>query len=123
LIDIPPFTTANNITYTNQKWNNFSASLLSEWTFEQNEFPTEFNYTVAIANEDDIDVDLSPPSAYHLMHFQSEITVPAFKQSKLNIRFSVNNIFNANYRNYLNRLRFFADDLGRNFRLQLQLNY
>ncbi|TBN17404.1 TonB-dependent receptor [Hyunsoonleella pacifica] len=123
LIDIPPFTTLNSITYSNKNWHKFNASLNSEWAFEQNEFPYEFNYTVPIANEDDIDVDLSPPPGYHLMHFQSEITLPVFKQSSLNIRFSVDNIFNKSYRNYLNRLRFFADDLGRNFRLQLQLNY
>ncbi len=123
LIDIPPFTTLNGIRYSNSNWNNFTASLQSEWVFEQNEFPLEFNYTVPIANEDDINVDLSPPPGYHLMHFQSEITLPMFKQSSLNIRFSVDNIFNTNYRNYLNRLRFFADDLGRNFRIQLQLNY
>ncbi len=123
LIDIPPFTTINSITYSKSNWNNFTTSLQSEWAFEQNEFPDEFNFTVPIANEDDIDVDLSPPPAYHLMHFQSEITLPMFKQSSLNIRFSVDNIFNTNYRNYLNRLRFFADDLGRNFRLQLQFNY
>ncbi len=123
LIDIPPFTTLNSIRYSNSNWNNFTASLQSEWVFEQNEFPLEFNYTVPIANEDDINVDLSPPPGYHLIHFQSEITLPVFKQSSLNIRFSVDNIFNTNYRNYLNRLRFFADDLGRNFRIQLQLNY
>ncbi len=123
LIDIPPFMTLNSITYTNTKWHNFNASLQSEWTFEQKEFPSEFNYTVAIANQDDILVDLSPPPAYHLMHLQSEIRLPAFKKSSLHIRFSVNNIFNTNYRNYLNRLRFFADDLGRNVKLQLQLNY
>ncbi|GAB1858271.1 TonB-dependent receptor [Flavobacteriaceae bacterium MHTCC 0001] len=123
LIDIPPFTTLNGITYSNANWRNFTASLNSEWVFEQNEFPHEFNYTVPIANEDDINVDLSPPPAYHLMHFQSEITLPLFKTSSLNIQFSVDNIFNTSYRNYLNRLRFFADDLGRNFRLQLQLNY
>jgi len=123
LIDIPPFTTYNKITYSNPNWYNFNASLRSEWVFEQNEFPNEFNYTVAIANEDDIDVDLSPPPAYNLMHFQSEVTLPIFKQSSLNIRFSVDNILNTNYRNYLNRLRFFADEMGRNFRLQIQFNY
>ena len=123
LIDIPPFMTSNGITYTNANWYNFSASLQSEWFFKQNEFPKEFNYTVAIANEDDIYVDLSPPPAYHLMHFQSEITLSMFKQSSLNIQFSVNNIFNTNYRNYLNRLRFFADDLGRNITLQILLKY
>jgi iron complex outermembrane receptor protein len=123
LIDIPPFTTLNSITYSNSKWYNFNASLQSELVLEQNEYPDEFNFTVPIANEDDIFVDLSPPAGYHLMHFQSEITLPVSKQSNLNIRFSVDNVFNTNYRNYLNRLRFFSDDLGRNFRLQIQLNY
>ncbi|WP_299367159.1 TonB-dependent receptor [Winogradskyella sp.] len=123
LIDIPPFATLNGITYTNTDWYNFNASLQSEWVFEQNEFPDEFNYSVPIADEDDIVVDLGPPPAYHLMHFQSEITLPVFKQSSLDIRLSVDNIFNTNYRNYLNRLRFFADEMGRNIRLQIQLNY
>ncbi len=123
LIDIPAFTTLNGITYSNTNWHNFNATIQSEWALEQNEFPTEFNYTVPIANEDDIYVDLSPPAGYHLMHFKSEITLPIFKQASLNIQFSVDNVFNTNYRNYLNRLRFFADDIGRNFRLQLQLNY
>lgn len=123
LINIPPFINRNGITYNNKKWKNFKATLNSELFLEQNEFPDEFNYTVPIANEEDIFVDLSPPPAYHLMHFQSEITLPAFKNSKLNIRFSIDNIFNISYRNYLNRLRFFADELGRNFKLQLQLNY
>ncbi|BAO77494.1 TonB-dependent receptor [Winogradskyella sp. PG-2] len=123
LLDIPAFTTTNSITYTNAKWKNFSTSLISEWAFEQNEFPTEYNYTIPIADEDDIDVDLSPPPGYHLMHLQSEITLPVFKQSSMNIRLSIDNIFNTNYRNYLNRLRFFADEMGRNVRLQLQLNF
>jgi iron complex outermembrane receptor protein len=36
---------------------------------------------------------------------------------------AVSNLLNTNYRDYLNRQRFFADDLGRNFTLQLKLNY
>ena len=35
----------------------------------------------------------------------------------------VDNILNTAYRDYLNRQRYFADDLGRNFRIQLKLNY
>ncbi len=123
LIDIPAFNTTNNINYTNSKWNNFSASLQSELVLEQNEFPDEFNFTVPIANGEDIFVDLSPPPAYHLVHFQSEVTVPLNKKSDFNIKFSIQNIFNKSYRNYLNRLRFFGDELGRNFKLQLQFNY
>ncbi|MDC3388656.1 TonB-dependent receptor [Flavobacteriaceae bacterium] len=123
LIDIPPFTTINSIKYSNTKWYNFNASIRNEWVLEQNEFPDEYNFNVSIANEEDIYVDLGPPLAYSLFHFQSDILVPINKKSSLNIRVGVDNIFNTSYRNYLNRLRFYADDLGRNFKLQLQLNY
>ena len=112
LIDIPPFTTTNSISYDNPKWNRFNATLTSELVFEQNEFPDEYNYDVNIADRDPIFVDLGPPPAYHLVHFTSEMTLNVNDRSKLNARLSVNNIFNTTYRNYLNRFRFFADDLG-----------
>ena len=124
LIDIPPFNTVNQIRYTNSKWNDFSASLKSEWVFEQNEFP-DFNFEV----EDELTgemvlLDIStPPPAYHLLHFYSEATFDLSEKTSLNVSLAVNNIFDTSYRNYLNRLRFFADDLGRNILLQLQLNY
>ena len=124
LIDMPPFSTVNQITYNNEKWHHFSASLKSEWIFEQNEFP-DFNFEV----EDQLTgemflVDIStPPSAYHLLHFYSQATFNVGKKTNLNVALGVNNLFNTSYRNYLNRLRFFADDLGRNITLQLQFNY
>jgi len=124
LIDIPPFSTINQIRYTNPNWKNFSASLKSEWVFEQNEFP-DFNFEVEDQlTEEMVLIDIStPPSAFHLIHFYSEATFDLSEKTKLNIGLGVNNIFDESYRNYLNRLRFFADDLGRNFTLQLQLNY
>ena len=124
LIDIPPFNTVNQIRYTNSAWNNFSASLKSEWVFEQNEFP-DFNFEV----EDELTgemvlLDIStPPPAFHLLHFYSEATFELSNKTKLNVSLAVNNIFDTSYRNYLNRLRYFADELGRNVLLQLQLNY
>ena len=35
----------------------------------------------------------------------------------------VQNIMNTSYRNYLNRNRFFVNDLGRNIILTLKINY
>jgi iron complex outermembrane receptor protein len=124
LIDIPAFNTINQITYNNEGWHNFLVSLKSEWVFKQNEFP-DFDFEV----EDQltgamIPIRISqPPPAYHLLHFFSEATFPLSEKTSLNVAFAVNNIFNTSYRNYLNRLRFFADDLGRNITLQVQLNY
>jgi len=39
------------------------------------------------------------------------------------VNLNVNNILNTNYRNYLNRQRYYADELGRNFNLQFIFNY
>jgi iron complex outermembrane receptor protein len=65
----------------------------------------------------------SPPPAYHLLHFQSDITIDLSNKTNLNIGLNITNILNVSYREYLNRLRYFADDLGRNLMLQLKLNY
>ncbi|WP_298757488.1 TonB-dependent receptor [uncultured Psychroserpens sp.] len=124
LIDIPAFNTMNEIRYVNPKWNNFSTSLKSEWVFEQTRFP-DYNFETFIATTNEtVLVDIStPPPAYHLLHLYSSVDFDIAKHTKLNVALSINNIFDTNYRSYLNRLRYFADDLGRNVMLQLQLNY
>ncbi len=124
LIDIPSFNTVNQLTYSNKKWHNFKATLISEWVSEQNEYPN-FNYEVLDQlTEELFEVDIStPPPAYHLLHFNSEVTVKTCKKTNLNIALGINNIFNTSYRNYLNGLRYYADDIGRNVTLQLKLNY
>ncbi|MCD2258995.1 TonB-dependent receptor [Psychroserpens luteolus] len=124
LIDIPAFNTINEIRYVNPKWNDFSTSLKSEWVLEQTRFP-DYNFETFIATTNEtVLVDISsPPPAYHLLHFYSSINFNIAKHTKLNVALSINNIFDTNYRSYLNRLRYFADDLGRNVMLQLQLNY
>ena len=124
LIDIPSFNTVNQITYTKKDWYNFSASLKSEWVFEQNEYP-DFNYEVIDQlTEQRFEVDIStPPPAYHLLHFNTEATFNTSQNTRLNIALGINNICNTTYRNYLNGLRFYADEVGRNITLQLKLNY
>ena len=52
-----------------------------------------------------------------------KVDFDVFKQSTLTLGFFVDNILNTAYRDYLNRQRYFTDDLGRNFRIQLKLNY
>jgi iron complex outermembrane receptor protein len=37
--------------------------------------------------------------------------------------FSVFNLLDTKYRDYLNRQRFYADEMGRNFQIQLKINY
>ena len=124
LIDIPVFNTRNTMTYKNEKWHQFSASLTNEWVFEQTQFPDNNFETLIASTGETVLVDIStPPPGYNLFHFYSEMTFNTSKNTTLNMALSVNNVLNTNYRAYLNRLRYFADDLGRNIMLQLQFNY
>ncbi|MEP1488588.1 MAG: TonB-dependent receptor [Algibacter sp.] len=124
LIDMPAFRTVNVLGYANEKWLDFNANLESEWVFRQNDYQ-DFNFETFIATTQQmVLVDIStPPPAYHLLHFRSDITMPLSKTTKLNLGLSVSNLLNTSYREYLNRLRYFADDLGRNFMIQIKLNY
>ena len=124
LIDIPAFNTKNTITYNNQNWNNFSVSLTNEWVFEQTRFPdNNFEITIAETGENVL-VDIStPPSGYNLFHLYSDVTFDTSDHTSLNVALSINNLLDTEYRAYLNRLRYFADDLGRNIMLQIQFNY
>lgn len=124
LISMPPVNTKNEIVYQNQKINNLRLSLQSEYVFRQNEYPNN-NFEVYIPETETTEtVDVStPPDAYHLLNFNSSIDFKINKQSNLTIGFGVTNVFNTSYRNYLNRLRYYADDLGRNYLLNIKFNY
>ena len=124
LINIPAFNTKNSVTYKNDNWKNFSVSLTSEWTAEQTEFPDNNFETFVAATNESILVDFStPPNAFHLLHLYSEITFKTSNYTDLNVAVSINNLLDTKYRAYLNRLRYFADDVGRNIMLQLQFNF
>lgn len=124
LIDIPAFNTTNAITYKNKSWFNFSANLKHEWVLKQNEYPNfNFDVTNQLSGQRTTINISTPPPAYQLLHFYSDATFIVNKETKLNVSLGINNIFNTTYRNYLNQLRNYADDLGRNITVQLQLNY
>ena len=124
LIDMPSFKTVNIIGYSNPKWLDLKTELQSEWVFRQNDYPNN-NFEVFIPTTGQmelVDVSTTPP-AYHLLHLQSNISLDISEKTDLNIGLNITNIFNTNYRENLNRLRYFADDVGRNIMLQLKLNY
>ena len=95
--------------------------VLRQTQFPDNNFTTQIVQNNALTN---VVVDISsPPKAYQLWSFYSEIQFKTFKKSFTTISFSIQNILNTNYRDYLNSQRFFADELGRNFQIQLKFNY
>ena len=124
LIDIPAPKTSNSINYNNKQWYNFNASLESEFVFKQQNFPNN-NFEAYIPTTDSyVLVDISEtPGSYHLVNFTSDMTFDMSKRTTLNIGLTISNLFNTTYREYLNRQRYFTDDLGRNIGLQIKLNY
>ncbi|MGB5821310.1 MAG: TonB-dependent receptor [Saonia sp.] len=125
IINIPPANFFNTLSYTNPKWRDISLSIRSELFFEQSRFPDNNFIAQIVENNEFVDVlvDVStPPPSYHLLHFDSSVLLWD-GASRLELGFGIDNILNTNYRQYLNRFRFFADDLGRNFRLSLKINY
>lgn len=123
LINIPAANWRNSITFSMPEWNGFEASLESQYVFRQNETPD--NITVfSPQQQEDVVLEINTaPEAYHLLGFRSKMEFPFSNKTKLTTTLAISNLLNTNYRDYLNRQRFFADDLGRNFTLQLKLNY
>ena len=124
LINMPPVNTHNEIVYQNPKLKDLRIALQSNYVFMQNEYPDN-NFEVFIPETGTTElVDVStPPDAYHLLNFSSSMTLRSTTKSKITVGFDVTNIMNTSYRNYLNRLRYYADDLGRNFLLNLKFYY
>ncbi|MFL2626654.1 MAG: TonB-dependent receptor [Flavobacteriaceae bacterium] len=124
LINMPPVNTKNEISYHNKELQNFKISLQSEYVFTQNEFPNN-NFEVYLPiTETYEEVDIStPPDAYHLLNLNASVDFKTSKKSSLTVGLGINNLLNTSYRNYLNLLRFYSDDLGRNFLLNLKFNY
>ncbi len=126
LIDMPPVNWNNSIQYSKKDWNDLVLGLQSELVFTQNRFPdNDFIVNVPVDGVFVLtNVAISqPPKGYHQLNFNSEMQFDAFEKSKITVGFNIQNIFNTNYRDYLNRTRFYADDMGRNFTMQIKFNY
>ena len=69
----------------------------------------------------DADTDyLPPPEGYVLFNFVAGKTFKT-KHQPFTLGFGVNNFLNTAYRDYLNRLRYFADDQGINFTINFRI--
>ncbi len=126
LIDIPPLNINTKIQFTKKEWNHLLLELKSEMVFQQTQFPNNNFITNIIVNDvvTPVEVDISSsPNAYHLLHFYSEMKFKTTQKVNTTVAFSIQNILNTDYRDYLNRQRFFADEMGRNVQLQLKINY
>ena len=67
-------------------------------------------------------VDIStPPNGYHDLGLELNWGPYPLRTSKVSVSLILDNVLDASYRNYLNRLRFYSDEIGRNISLQVKL--
>jgi len=73
--------------------------------------------------DDNRNFDFVPaPPAYFLLSVQAGFS-HKLKNSKLDIRLRVANLLNETYREYTNRMRYYADETGRNLSLALKVSF
>jgi iron complex outermembrane receptor protein len=110
LIQMPSDNIQNKLKYTLP---NFSV-------FEKNELTMRHSYVAkqirVPANSD----FAPPPAAYNLLDISYTTTI-ASKHMPITITVGVNNLLNHSYRDYLNRFRYYADEMGRNFSIRIKM--
>ncbi len=108
LIFIPPNSLNTRLIYRVKPFTQLGSKL----KLEETEFAIESRFVFAqddILEEQDF---VAPPDQYHLLglKFSTNIITP---HNKIRFFVKADNVFDVEYRDYLNRQRYFADDLGR----------
>lgn len=122
LIDIPPLNLSSSLRFRPIENKPFELRLSSNYTAAQTAYPnTDFEYTFIREGELSTEVvDIStPPAGYHLMGFEINTKLPL----GIELGLFVDNISNKRYRNYNNRLRYFAAETGRNIRVEISYTF
>jgi iron complex outermembrane receptor protein len=126
LINISPVTLTNQIQFSLPKWKSFFVTVNSQNVLRQRRFP-DTNPTVSVFEDGkkvDKIVDIStPPSGYHNLGIDLNWGSYALFSSKVDIALTFDNILNTRYRDYLNRLRFYSHEVGRNIMLQVKITH
>jgi iron complex outermembrane receptor protein len=65
---------------------------------------------------------MAPPPAYTLVNVDAS-SGWLFKSRQVDFVFSISNIFNIAYRDYMNSFRYFSLDRGRNISLKTKINF
>ncbi|MCQ9640790.1 TonB-dependent receptor [Chryseobacterium sp. WG14] len=122
LILMMPPNFSNGLQFKKENWNNFYFNLENQTFLKQSRFPVHNASVTIYENGVEVEktVDLStPPAGFSLWNIGTGINL----SKNLSAGLIVNNIFNVSYRNYLNRMRFFADEAGRNFILNFRYRF
>lgn len=122
LILMMPSNFKNALEYSAENPSNFYVRVENETFMKQNRFPVRNVDLDLIENGQIVTRTLdtsTPPDGYSIFNAAAGMDV----LKNFNINFRINNIFNTEYRDYLNRLRFFAPELGRSLILTFKYNF
>ena len=108
LINLPSNNMSLAVKYSikdKKKWKNNNIKLGVRHVFAQDEELGEQDYVL-------------PPDAYSLMDFNASSTFQ-FKKTNLKLGFEIENLLNENYKDYLDRQRYYAFSPGRNIKVKI----
>lgn len=121
ILMLPP-NFSNELEFSRKEWNYFYFNIENQTVLKQNRFPI-YNAEIQVfenGGEVTKTIDFSStPKGYSLWNVQTGIDLMKNFSSGI----SVSNLFNTKYRDYLNRMRFFSDELGRNIVLTLKFKF
>lgn len=126
LVGIPPLILNNQLSFYFANWKKLFVSLSSKNVFQQKLFPNNNTVTSVFEGGKRVDkiVDIStPPIGYHDLGVNFKFGPYKMKSYKMNVSLIFDNVLNNRYRNYLNRLRFYSDEVGRNVMLQIKIQH
>ncbi|MEO7992129.1 MAG: TonB-dependent receptor [Chryseolinea sp.] len=110
-----------------KKWKSFYVESKLKFTAKQNRAPVKKSIDEIIqaeqAGETLPPFDFaSAPDGYFLWNVSMGISYPVNK-SKMDFKVGVTNILNTSYREYTNRMRYYADDVGRNISFAVKYSF
>jgi len=125
IILIPPLNTFQKLKFTPLK-GKWSLEFTHQTSAKQNRFPNSnfiFNYIEdgKLVSET-VDIS-SSPRGFQKIDAIFSILIGNKNNIRSNLRLIIQNITNSDYRDYLNRMRFYSSEIGRNFQVQLNFNY
>lgn len=122
LILMMPANFKNAVEWKSPGRSNFYLRLENENAFQQNRFPIRNQQFDFIENEALVTKEIdysSTPASYSI--FNAAFGLDITKNVIFNFR--INNVFNKEYKEYLNRLRYFMPEPGRNFVATVQVKF
>ena len=119
-LEIPPLNVNYSLDYNKGNWYygltlNYTAK---QWHAPPVNDPILFEDGTAEVNLDDIFDFMAPPDHYLLVGAKA-----SFEKKQWNVTLRGDNLLNATYRIYTDRLRYFADAPGRNISLSLGFEF